>query len=328
LNLRPARYAYEDRWVYSHYQTLLPHLTGQLSRGVKTPGVHWHIEVNDPHAGAVKEVGILHDQADSDQLIILIHGLGSTPDAAYVRKATDAFMTLGYAVLRLALRGATGVATDFYNAALTAGLHAALDDPRITRYAHRYVMGFSLGGHLALRYATEIADDSALKVVGVCPPLSLEGCQINLDRAPVNIYRRHCLAGLRRTVRDSALNAQRLGQTLDVDVSALDAIKTFRQWDGQVVAKRFNYDGADDYYARASAGPVLHQLNIPSLLVCTRHDPMVPIETLQPYLQVSQLTSIIAERGGHVGFPKDIDLGLGPTPGLIAQVHSWLQGTA
>ncbi len=328
LKSRPSQYAYEQRRLYSHYETLLPHITSKLNRGVKTPGVPWRVELNDPKSGSIPVVGILHDNPGADRLIVLIHGLGSDPNAGYVRTATDGFMSMGYAVLRLAFRGATGEAPDFYNAALTAGLHAALADERITAYDTRYVMGFSLGGHMALRCATEISGNEARGVVAICPPLSLEGCQINLDRARVNLYRRHCLQGLRRTVRRAAEQARLLGRQLDVDLDALDGIKTFREWDGEVVARRFDYDGADDYYARASAGPVLHQLKIPALIVGTRFDPMVPIETITPYVGVPKVHSVISERGGHVGFPQDVDLGLGPNKGLVAQVHTWLDQCA
>ena len=319
-----STHEYETKRFYSHWETLRPHLTSQLNRGVSTPEF-WKVELDDPISGRIHEVGVFHARDNTDRLIILIHGLGSNPSAGYVRRATDAFMDMGYAVLRLSFRGATGDTPDFYNAALTAGLHAALADERITRYQKRYIMGFSLGGHMALRYATEVHGDAAIKVAAICPPLSLEGCQINLDRAPINLYRRHCLKGLRRTVRIAEMQAQERGRSLGIDVSRLDAIQTFREWDGYVVATRFGYTDAADYYARASAGPVLDQLKIPALVVATRYDPMVPIETIKPYTDVGQVTAIISDRGGHVGFPKDLDLGFGPKRGLEAQICGWLE---
>ena len=66
-------------------------------------------------------------------------------------------------------------------------------------------------------------------------------------------------------------------------------------------------------------------IKIPALVVATRYDPMVPIETITPYTDVGQVTAIISDRGGHVGFPKDLDFGFGPELGLEAQIRGWLE---
>ena len=275
--------------------------------------------------GSTEATGILHSLADSHSLVVIVHGLGSGPDASYVRAATDHCLQAGLSVLRLSFRGADEQAADFYNAALTRDLHVAMACPSLEQFTRRFVLGFSLGGHMALRFATETEHPAMHAVAAICPPLDLKGCQIALDAPRFNVYRDHCLKGLRRTVRAAAKRASEMGVTLPVDLNALNSIKTIYAWDDQVVAPRFGYGDADDYYAQCSAGPRLSGLRRPSLVVAAQFDPMVPIETLRPYFDAPDLTVTTPTRGGHVGFPSDLNLGFQGKRGLIAQTLTWLQ---
>jgi predicted alpha/beta-fold hydrolase len=61
---------------------------------------------------------------------------------------------------------------------------------------------------------------------------------------------------------------------------------------------------ADDYYRRASAGPFVRAIRIPTLLVHAEDDPMVPPSCVRPWLE--RAPSVVeqrwSERGGHVGW--------------------------
>jgi predicted alpha/beta-fold hydrolase len=65
---------------------------------------------------------------------------------------------------------------------------------------------------------------------------------------------------------------------------------------------------------------------VPALLVLAEHDPMVPAQTVRPALAgASALLDVRWHtRGGHVGFPADLDLGQRAPLGLPSQVRSWL----
>lgn len=317
------RYAYRNRWLYSHFWTVYPHLAGRFIEEPNGPREPWQVTFDDPVLGPTPATGILHETPHAEALVVIIHGLGSGPSASYVIRATHDFIAAGYSVLRLAHRGADGQAADYYNSALTRDLHAAMNCDRLLKYRRRFVLGYSLGGHLALRFAMETDDPGLFAVAAICPPLDLAGCQVALDAPRINLYRRHCLAGLRVTVRGAEVRARALGRTLPTMGVDLDTIRTIREWDEAVVVPRFGYRDADDYYASASAGPRLHTLRRPALVIASTHDPMVPIETLQPHLANDHTQSIVTHFGGHVGFPKDLDLGLGPERGLASQVRHW-----
>jgi hypothetical protein len=91
------------------------------------------------------------------------------------------------------------------------------------------------------------------------------------------------------------------------DLPAVMRVKTIREWDAQVVVPRHGFADVDDYYARASAGPLLGSLAIPALYIGATYDPMVPAFAIAPSLASAndRLEVRWLDRGGHVGFPGD-----------------------
>ena len=122
---------------------------------------------------------------------------------------------------------------DFYNAAFIDDVRTALSDPEMARYGRRYLIGFSLGGHVSLWAALKL-EQCIAGVVAICPPLDLKQCQTVLDSPTINAYRSHCLKGLKRTVRAAKKRADNLGYELNVDLDCLNQIKTIYQWDDLV----------------------------------------------------------------------------------------------
>jgi predicted alpha/beta-fold hydrolase len=109
-------------------------------------------------------------------------------------------------------------------------------------------------------------------------------------------------------------------------VAEARAIDRIRAWDERIVAPRHGFASAVDYYARASVGPRLHEIELPCLIVHGDADPMVPAATVEPALRrTSETTEVRWVRGGHVGFPMHIDLGAPGPRGLEAQVIAWLR---
>jgi predicted alpha/beta-fold hydrolase len=154
----------------------------------------------------------------------------------------------------------------------------------------------------------------------VCSPLDLSRGATALDRA-FPLYRHYILRRLNHLVDAAHQNGLALPTA-----HALRGVESIRVWDGLVVGPFFGFRDAEDYYTRASVGPLLAEIKLPTLLIHSRADPMVPFDTVEPALaHLSPTTaSRITARGGHVGFPADLDLGLGPSPGLRGQVLDWL----
>ena len=304
-----------------HLWTITPNLWHRLAPVQPPPGEPWSAELRDPVIGDIRLTGTLRTPPGARTLLVIVHGLAGSERSHYVARAAWAADRAGLACLRLNLRGADGRGEDLYHAGLTADLHAALASPRLARFTAIYVLGYSLGGHLALRYATEAVDPRVRRIGAICPPLDLEPCIIAIDGPELLLYRVNILRCL--SAQYATVAARR---DLPVTGAEARAITSMREWDTRILAPRHGFASAEDYYERASVGPRLHLLRVPAVLVVAEHDPMVPPWSVRSWLAAAPpaLTVHWVGRGGHVGFPPDLDLGYVAALGLEAQALSWL----
>lgn len=305
-----------------HFWTVAPHIVQRLRRDAGPEARSWTTTLEDPTVGQVRLSGLLHEPAGARVLLVVVHGLGGSASSRYAVRAARAAEAAALPCLRLSLRGADGSGEDFYNAGLIEDLRAAVESAEARRYESLLILGYSLGGHLALRYAVEQPDPRVRAVAAVCAPLDLNLSQRAIDRPGLALYRHYLLANLRRLI--AAVDARR---PLPVPLSVLRTVRTLREWDRQTVVPRFGFASPEDYYARMSVGPHLARLRMPALLVATEADPMVPPATLRPSLAAdhANLTVQWVSRGGHIGFATALDLGFAAARGLERQVLAWLQ---
>jgi predicted alpha/beta-fold hydrolase len=291
----------------------------------------WAAVVADPRLGAVRLVG-LRAAANTPRVLIVVHGLGGGARSYYCERAARAAAVRGWGSLRLALRGAELDGEDVYHAGLTADLHAAVlaEVARGTRQLA--IVGYSLGGHVALRAATDHLEGPlaaawahVVGVAAVCSPLDLAASGAAIDAPSRRLYRRHVLAGLHAHAR-AVLERHAPGSGPRATITAtwpeIRGTTTIRGWDERVVAPRHGFASVDDYYARASVGPRLARLRVPALYVGSEADPMVPLAAVRASLARGgpRLDVRLTPKGGHVGFPATLELGLGASRGLEGQL--------
>ena len=244
---------------------------------------------------------------------VILHGVGGTSDSRYVVRAAQAMWRAGHHVVRVSLRGAgegAAHATSMYHAGLTADparvVAALSDDARVQSIA---LLGFSLGGNVSLELAAEWGDAPPPKVRAVATvsaPLDLVEVSKVLERVRTLPYRAWVLRGLVR----QALAFKRLHpEHARYETRALLRARTVRDYDAIVVVPMHGFADAYDYYRRASAGPDLGRVRVPTLLVHAEDDPMVPGDTVRPWLRDLPPSFELAwsKNGGHVGWYAGFD---------------------
>ena len=265
------------------------------------PAVPWSMVVDDPDVGPVKVSGEWSEVEGATEAVVLLHGIAGCSEARYARMGAAAALEQGLSCLRLNMRGADQAGEDYYHAGLTGDLLLAMESPELAGYERIHFLGYSLGGHLSLRLAAVHAPPRLGAVAAVCTPLDLAACQEAFDRRATTVYRLFVLRGLKRLY---AAVAER--RDVPCPMSEVRRIRTIRAWDEKVVSPRWGFDGAGDYYARASVAPHLADLSVPALLVAAEDDPMVPAATLRPVIaEASDHLTVRWLRGaGHLGFPE------------------------
>jgi predicted alpha/beta-fold hydrolase len=303
-----------------HFWTLRPRIVHAVRPQQAPESRPWETTVDDPQVGPVRLTGLLRERS-GDELLVLVHGLGGCTDSHYMVRGAAAAEAAGLSCLRVNLRGADRKGEDYYHAGLAVDLHAVLAS-LVDRYRRIYVLGYSLGGHVTLRFATEPLDSRVAAVAAVCAPVDLALSVVELDAPGLGLYRRYLLRSLADIYR--AVAARR---PVPFPVERLGEIRLIRDWDDRIVAPRHGFKDAADYYARASVAPRLPDLQVPALLLNSDCDPMVPARAVRPGLErASPRLRVAWVRAGHVAFPSGLDAGLADGTGMDAQVIGWLRG--
>lgn len=286
-----------------------------------TPARAWHTEVRDPFCGTVRLSGLLCEEPESDALLLFVHGIGGSATAVYAETVARAAHLAGISCLRLNLRGCDRASNDYYHAGLSSDLGAALASPEAGRYRRVLILGYSMGGHLALHHATHDPDPRLAAVVAVSAPVDLTAAGKAIDEPARWPYRRYVLRNLMTVYVAVARH-----RPVPVPVAEAQAFTRLRQWDDLVVAPRWGFEDAADYHRRAAVGPHLARVEVPALLIAAAQDPLIPQRAMIPPPTASPRVELrLLARGGHVGFPPRLDLGVPGPLGLEAQSIAWLR---
>lgn len=238
-------------------------------------------------------------------LVVLLHGLTGCEDSLYLRASAAFWLARGYGVVRLNLRGAgpsRPLCRGQYHAGRSGDLRdalLALQQAGVAFDAGLYLMGYSLGANMLLRFlAEEGADFPVAAAVSVSAPIDLKAAQVRLMQPRNWLYHRYLL----RQMQAEALAAP--GEISPAERAAIVSADSVFAYDEQVIAPRNGFAGADDYYRQCSGLRFLPAIKTPTLLVHARDDPWIPAAAYEGFdwPATPALTLALTAGGGHVGF--------------------------
>jgi predicted alpha/beta-fold hydrolase len=231
--------------------------------------------------------------------IVLLHGLEGSGDAGYVRSMAWQALNAGFVAHRFHMRtcGGTGhLCKTLYHAGLTSDLRVFLGKLRAEGNGLPvFLIGFSLGGNVALKLAGEEgATDLIHGVCAISTPIDLAACARRIGQPDNALYERRFLARMK----------ERLIATGRYTKADLAGFKTLWNIDDRVTAPSFGFSGAAHYYGTQSAQNFLHAIRVPALLIQAKDDSFIPFEVFRhPAIAANpNLTLVGTEHGGHLGF--------------------------
>lgn len=301
-----------------HYRTIQPFLARNLRPRRRPITERFECEVPDPVVGPVVVTGRLLRRS-RQHLIVAVHGLGGAAGSGYMADVLCAADDRGASCLLLNCRGADLSGVDLYHAGLTNDLAHVLRSKQLQTFDAIDLFGYSLGGHILLRFGCEVEDERVRRIAAICSPIDLSKSADDFDAPTFSVYRRHVLEQLHACYTVNF--QQRPVGLLPTEVRKINKI---RDWDHRVVAPRFGFQSAEHYYSTQSAAPRLKELRREAIYVGALHDPMVRAVSVRDTLEKSPVFCVWEERAGHIGFLPDFDLGLPGPRGLESQILSWL----
>lgn len=238
--------------------------------------------------------------------LVMWHGMEGSAASAYMLTTAAKAFRAGFNVVRMNFRNCGGtehLTPTLYHGGLTQDLRAVIDvlihEGRLSRIV---IAGFSLGGNQVLKLAGEYGDQLPPELKGVCaisPSINLRaGCDLLMK--PRNwLYHQDFLYYLKRKIKAK----QKLFPDL-YDTTGLRSIRTLEQYDARYVAPGFGFADVNDYYAKASALPVMKRIRVPSLVIHAADDPFIPVSPLRDPAVTENpcILLVITGRGGHVAF--------------------------
>ncbi len=260
-------------------------------------------------------------------LLVLFHGLEGSSASHYCQAFASHAQRLGWGFAVPHFRGCSGelnLAPRAYHSGDHEEIGWMLGQLRARHEGPLLAVGVSLGGNALLRWAQvqgAQARRSVRAIAAVSAPLDLGAAGVAIHQGLNRvIYTRYFL----RTMVPKALRKLQQHPGLPVDRTRLRRARSLIEFDDCFTAPVHGFASAQDYYQRASAGPRLHQLRLPSLVLNARNDPFVPAGSLPKPFQIDGAPVLLwqPDHGGHVGFPTG---GWpGSALGLPASVCAWL----
>ena len=235
--------------------------------------------------------------------IVFLHGLEGSAGAGYIASFAQEALVRGFGVHRLNMRtcgGTENLCETMYHSGLTGDTRFVLQTLQKRYGEPTFLVGFSLGGNVALKLAGELGSTDLL--AGLCAistPIDLAACVRSMDKRSNLLYARRFLDRLRGRVRRKS----KLSPDL-YSPDGLAEVRTIWEFDDRFTAPLFNFGSAANYYATQSATGFLDAIRLPTLVIAAKDDPLVPFQVYShpAFTSNPDLTLVAPEHGGHLGF--------------------------
>ncbi len=241
----------------------------------------------------------------SKKLVIISHGLEGNSQRAYIKGMAKAFFTNGVDTLAWNYRGCgeeMNKQLRFYHSGATDDLDSVIQHAiKKNRYDSIYLIGFSLGGNLTLKYLGERTAHSIIKKsIVFSVPLNLHSSCLQISKPSNWMYSNRFLKSLKNKI------IQKSKVMEGININGMEKIRSLIQFDDHFTAPLHGYSNAIDYYKQCSALYFLKNISIPAHIVNAQNDPFLS-EDCYPEEQLKNHAFITFEspkHGGHVGFAQ------------------------
>ncbi len=249
-------------------------------------------------------VDLCHFGEGDGPRVCLFHGLEGSVRSHYIGGLVQSLLELGCRVTFMHFRGCSGEPNRLpraYHSGDTGDLGHLITTLRAREPdTPLAAAGFSLGGNALAKYLGEQGAQTPLSAaVAASVPFDLGVCADYIDRGFSRAYERQLV----RRMRASTWARARQVGNLAIDTEALKRARSFREFDDAVTAPLHGFADAADYYRRASSGPWLRSIAVPTRLIQAYDDPFVGPDPVPSRADVADLVEFdVSDHGGHCGF--------------------------
>lgn len=252
---------------------------------------------------------VVHDDCPrewkpGERVALLMHGLGGSYESGYMVRISQRLFDRDVRTFRLDLRGAgagASCARRSYHAGCSSDVLEVLQFLRaLCPGSSICPIGFSLSGNIILKLLGELPDTAAEivgRAIAVNPPVDLRRCVKELSRLSNRVYDRHFVSILHRSV------LQRQQSMPDAAIpNTYGRPRRLYEFDDQYTARVAGFGNAEEYYARCSAAQFLGRIVVPTVILASIDDPLVPVSSFDGVRLPKTVRLHVADGGGHLGY--------------------------
>lgn len=287
------------KWLFnSHLQTIIP--AGLRKVKLKSPPTRFRVVTDDEDF-----LDVDHFQNNSSKVVIISHGLEGNSARPYMKGMVNAMLMAGYDVIAWNYRGCSGEinrALRMYHSGATDDLYKIVSKAKDLQYTSIFLVGFSLGGNLTLKFLGEYASDATMPIRGgvvFSVPMDLKACSLKIEQRENFIYSTRFLKSLKEKIRLKSMQYPER-----IDLRPLNDIKTVYEIDDYFTAPLHGFKDAEDYYELCSSIHFIEHINVPTLVVNALNDPFLAGECFssEPFGHSDHVYLELPAQGGHCGF--------------------------
>ncbi len=242
----------------------------------------------------------------TDSLVIISHGMEGNTYRPYVLGMVKYLNHSGFDTLSWNFRSCSGEMNNMsksYHSGATEDIETVIQHClRKRKYKNIFLVGFSVGGNIALKYLGEKGDRIAneiKKAVTFSVPCNLEATAYKMSSLKNTIYLNHFL---KRLYTKICLKSKMYPN--QIKLVPFKEINSFKDFDDLYTAPLNGFKDAIDYWNKASSKNYLKNISIPTLLINAQNDTFLSPESF-PISEARDhkfLYLEMPEKGGHNGF--------------------------
>ncbi|MEM6688193.1 MAG: alpha/beta fold hydrolase [Planctomycetota bacterium] len=244
--------------------------------------------------------------------VLLIHGLTGCHAAPYMMRHARDLLARGYRTFRMDLRGfgaSRKLVGNISHAGRSDDVLAAVKQIAADTPDHESIsaMGISLGGaQLLLGMGQVAAGEFSLEakhrlrqVIAICPPIDLMQCAQHMQRLSLRPYNYYFIRSLLDRVPPRVRQREDYHRAIQGRRP-----RTLLEFDDRITSQLGGFKNASHYYEACSARPWLQRIGVPTRIVTTADDPIIPRKMFEQVRgELPQCVELLEpQNGGHNGF--------------------------
>ena len=256
--------------------------------------------------------------------VVMIHGLCGSTKSAYLVRLARTFYKKGIRCIRVNLRGcgSSRKCRGFYNSGCSIDILTVLEHLKSEcPDSPIFLVAFSLGGNISLKLAGELGEDGnrlIASLIAINPPIDLYS-SAKLFRRPENRFYEHYFY---KHLRADVYHRHR--RYKDLPRVRLPRLMSLYEFDEYYMAPSIGFGNAMEYYDASSSRYYIPNIKVPCRILFSEDDPIIDSSVINEIDLPDNVSTYIAEGGGHLGFLSSPEKGKKGVRWMDALIESWI----